>query len=52
MERVKELFDKYCTRHITCDDCKYYKDERVTDKKFCNEVYEEDYYKRYGKKIN
>lgn len=49
MTHVEELFDRYCTKHGLCDNCKYFKDKRVTDTHSCNEVYAEDYYKRYGK---
>ena len=47
---MHQRFDAYCIKHITCDDCKYFKDKRITDSKSCNEVYAEDYYKRYGRK--
>lgn len=49
MTHVEELFDRYCMKHGLCDNCKYFKDKRVTDTHSCNEVYAEDYYKTYGK---
>ena len=49
MTHLEELFNKYCSKYGLCDDCKYYKDKRVLEGKSCNEAYEEDYYKRYGK---
>lgn len=49
MTHLEELFDKYCTKHSLCDDCKYYKDKRVKAGKSCNDAYAEDYHKRYGK---
>ena len=49
-EHISNLFDKYCERHITCDNCKYFKDKRVTDTYCCNDAYAEDYNKKYNKK--
>lgn len=31
MTHVEELFDKYCSKHETCNGCKYYRDKRVTN---------------------